>query len=157
MGKKKPKILEDFQQFALKDAAFGTAVGIMLGAALRDFINSIVDNLLMPPIAYITSGIDFAELFWVVGRNDFETVEAAKEAGRLVITYGEFINALIAFLITATVLFFLANVLINGIKKRFERKEEEDKKEKEASRKCPYCFTEIHKKAKRCPNCTSKL
>lgn len=157
MSKKKPKLLKDFQEFALKDAAFGTAVGIMLGAALRDFINSLVDNILMPPIAYITSGIDFSELFWVVGKNDFETIEAAKEASKLVITYGEFINAFISFLITATVLFFLANVLINTIKKRIIKKEEEDMKEKEKDKKCPFCFTQIDKKATRCPNCTSKL
>jgi len=153
MNKKVKKIAEGFQNFAFKDAILGTAVGIMLGAAIKDLITALIDNILMPPIAYITSGIDFSEMFFVIGKGNFENVEMAREAGALILTYGEFINAFLSFVILAIVLYFLFDLGIKSLQKRF-KKEEEKKKTK---KKCPFCFTEIHQKATRCPNCTSEL
>ena len=150
MAKKVQKIVEDFKDFAFKDALLGTAVGIMLGSAIKDLVNSLIENILMPPIAHITSGIDFSELFITIGLEKFDTLEQAQEAGALVITYGQFINSAISFLILAFVLF----LLVNTAQKSFKKKE--TKKEK-TNKKCPYCFSEIDKRATRCPNCTSKL
>jgi large conductance mechanosensitive channel len=145
MLKKLKKTFKDFKEFAFKDAVLGAAVGIMIGTALKDLISSLVDNILMPPIAYITSGINFEDLF----------IDAAKEANALILTYGQFINSLISFLILAIVLYFLINVFVKGIQKRLER--EEEKKEEPTTKECPYCKTDIPAKATRCPNCTSKL
>ena len=150
MAKKVQKIVEDFKDFAFKDALLGTAVGIMLGSAIKDLVNSLIENILMPPIAHITSGIDFSELFITIGLEKFDTLEEAQEAGALVITYGQFINSAISFLILAIVLF----LLVNTAQKSFKRKEV--KKEK-TTKKCPYCFSKIDKRATRCPECTSKL
>ena len=149
------KTFKDFQEFAFKDAVLGAAVGIMIGTALKDLISSLVDNILMPPIAYITSGINFEDLYVVIGNGTYENIEAAREANALILTYGQFINSLISFLILAIVLYLLINVFVKGIQKRLER--EDEKKEKPTTKECPYCKTEIHIDAKRCPNCTSKL
>jgi large conductance mechanosensitive channel len=155
MLEKLKKTFKDFQEFAFKDAVLGAAVGIMIGTALKDLISSLVDNILMPPIAYITSGINFEDLFIVIGKGTYENIDAAKEANALILTYGQFINSLISFLILAIVLYFLINVFVKGIQKRLER--EEEKKEEPTTKECPYCKTDIPAKAKRCPNCTSKL
>jgi large conductance mechanosensitive channel len=149
------KTFKDFQEFAFKDAVLGAAIGIMIGGALKDLITSLVDNILMPPIAYLTSGINFADLFIVIGKSKYEDIEAAKEANALILTYGQFINSLVSFLILAIALYFLINVFVKGIEKRLKR--EDEKKEKPTTKECPYCKTEIHIQAKRCPNCTSKL
>jgi large conductance mechanosensitive channel len=146
-------LAKEFSDFALKGAAFGTAIGIMLGGVLKDLITSLIDNILMPPIAYITSGIDFSDLFFVIGKGKYESIEQAKEAGKLIVTYGNFINSLVIFLITTLVLFFLTNILLKSVKRALIKEEKEEK----AARKCPYCFSEVNEKATRCPHCTSKL
>jgi large conductance mechanosensitive channel len=153
MKEKIKKAAEGFKDFALKDALLGTAVGIMIGSALKDLITSLIDNILMPPIAFITSGIDFSELFIVIGKGEYDTVEAANEAGALIITYGEFINAFVSFLVLAIALYILTNVVVKQIQKKDEKK----KKEKPTTKECPFCKTDIPIKAKRCPNCTSEL
>ncbi|KUK77301.1 MAG: Large-conductance mechanosensitive channel [candidate division WS6 bacterium 34_10] len=155
MLEKLKKTFKDFQEFAFKDAVLGAAVGIMIGTALKDLINSLVDNILMPPIAYITSGINFEDLFIVIGKGTYENIDAAREANALIITYGQFINSFISFLILAIALYLLINVFVKGIQKRLER--EEEKKKKPTTKECPYCKTDIPVKAKRCPNCTSEL
>jgi large conductance mechanosensitive channel len=148
------KFVHEFQKFAFKDSTFGTAVGIMIGVALKDVIDSLINNILMPPIAYITSGIDFSDLFFVIGRTQYDSLELAQEAGALVVTYGSFINAFINFFITALVLFFLARVIVKNIQKMNKKEETTTKK---VTKECPYCKSKIHKDATRCPNCTSKL
>mgnify|MGYP001075224414 CR=1 FL=1 len=153
MKEKLKKTVRDFKKFALKDTVLATAVGIMIGVALKDLINSLIDNILMPPIAYITSGIDFSELFVVIGKGKYDTVEAANEAGALIITYGEFINAFLSFLVLAIVLYLLTNVVL----KQMQKKSEDEKKKEKTTKECPFCKTEMRNKAKRCPNCTSEL
>jgi len=150
MEKKIKRVAEDFKNFAFKDALLATAVGIMLGTTLKDLISSLIDNILMPPIEHIASGIDFSKLFITIGLEKYSTIKEAQEAGALIITYGEFINSLISFLILAFVLFLLVRIVQKSFKKK------EVKKEK-SIKKCPYCFSEIDKRASRCPNCTSEL
>ena len=151
--KKVAKLRKEFKNFAFKEATLGAAVGIMLGGAFRDVINSLVNDILTPPIGYFTSGIDLTSLYWVLGKNDFESVQLAREAGAVVIHYGNFISEFISFLITTFILFLItyqAAKIIN----RMNKKDQEEKKKK---RLCPYCRTEIKPKATRCPFCTSQL
>jgi len=150
MEKKIKRVAEDFKNFAFKDALLATAVGIMLGTTLKDLISSLIDNILMPPIEHIASGIDFSKLFITIGLEKYSTIKEAQEAGALIITYGEFINSLISFLILAFVLFLLVRIVQKSFKKK------EVKKEK-STKVCPYCFSKIDKRATRCPNCTSEL
>lgn len=148
--KKVKKLAEDFKDFATKGDVLTMAIGIMLGTAFKDLIDSLVNDIISPPIAFLTSGIDFSSMFFTIGRSHYETIDQAREAGAIVITYGNFINTFISFFITAVVLF----IFFNQMKKIFTKEETETKK---TTKKCPYCFTDINIKATRCPNCTSKL
>ncbi len=152
LKKKSQELANEFKEFALGGLALSAAVGIMLGAALKDVINSLVNDILSPPISFLTAGIDFSSKYFVLGQNNFESLEQAKEAGAVVIQYGNFINELIAFLITAIILFLIV-YQTSKLTSKF-KKEKEVKKKK---RLCPYCKTEVHKDATKCPACASKL
>lgn len=103
-------MLEEFKQFALKGNMMDMAVGIIIGAAFATVISSLVDDVIMPVVSAIFQAPDFSNLF-VVLRNPtneaFTSIEAAREAGAVALGYGLFINALIAFLIVAVVLFLI--------------------------------------------------
>ena len=91
----------------MSGATIGAAVGIMMGAALNSVISSLVNDILTPPIAFITSGIDFSSLYIALSKQEFATLVDAQAAGVPIIYYGNFINTAISFLITALVLFFV--------------------------------------------------
>src|SRR5690606_15215729 len=103
-------MLKEVKEFALKGNMVDMAVGIIIGAAFATVVKSLVDDIIMPVIAGIFQAPDFSNLF-VVLRNPtaeaFTSVEAAREAGAAVLAYGLFINALIAFLLVAFVLFIV--------------------------------------------------
>lgn len=107
-------MLKEFKEFAVKGNMVDMAVGIIIGAAFGTVVKSVVDDLLMPLISAITGAPDFSNLF-VILRNPtgetFTSIEAAREAGAVALGYGLFINALIAFLIVAFVLF----VIVKGM------------------------------------------
>jgi large conductance mechanosensitive channel len=112
MGKKNSQrkideIKEEFKDFAFREATFGAAIGIIIGTALKDVINSLVTDVLTPPISYVTSGIDFTNLYLALGPKQYESLTTAEEAGAVVIRYGNFLNEFISFLITAIILFIL--------------------------------------------------
>ena len=148
--KKVKKIAKDFKSFAAKGDILTMAIGIMIGTAFKDLIDSLVNDVISPPIGFLTSGLDFTNLFITIGETQYETIEQAQEAGATIITYGNFINSLISFLITAIVLF----IFVNQAKKLFVK---EEKKSKQTTKECPYCFSEIDIRASRCSECTSKL
>jgi len=148
--KKGKKVLKEFKDFATKGDIITLAIGIMIGTAFKDLIDSLVNDIISPPIGFLTSGIDFSTMFLTLGKVQYDTIEEAQSAGAITITYGNFINTAISFLITAFVLF----IFVSQMKKLFVRNQKETKKTK---KKCPYCFTDINIQATRCPNCTSKL
>ncbi|HEX9659346.1 MAG TPA: large conductance mechanosensitive channel protein MscL [Rhodothermales bacterium] len=115
-------MLKEFKEFAVKGNMVDMAVGIIIGAAFGTVVKSIVDDILMPIVSLIAGAPDFSNLF-VVLRNPnnavFETVEAAREAGAVVLSYGLFINAVIAFLIVAFVLFIVVKAM-NKLKRKEE-------------------------------------
>ncbi len=128
MGKKKLKkkfneIKKDFREFAFKEATFGAAIGIIIGAALKDVINSLVTDILTPPINFVTSGVDFTNLYFVIGKEQYESITAADEAGAVVIRYGNFLNEFISFLITAIILFILTYQITKLLSKAKKDKE----------------------------------
>jgi len=156
MGKKEQKKnrfkkgWEDFKSFALKDNVISMAIGVVIGAAFKDLINSLVNNVFTPPIGFLTAKLDFSKLFITLGKTQYETLEEAKAANAVVIQYGLVLNTLIAFLITALVLYLVSKAMN---KASAEKKTTAVRKTK----KCPYCMSEINIKAKRCPFCTSEL
>jgi len=115
-------MLKEFKEFAVKGNMVDMAVGIIIGAAFGTVVNSLVNDLLMPLISGIIGTPDFSNLFLVL-RNPsgaaVTSVKAARDAGGVVLAYGLFLNAIIAFLIVAIALF----VVVKGIN-RLRRQEE---------------------------------
>jgi len=149
--KKFKKGWEDFKSFALKDNVISMAIGVVIGAAFKDLINSLVNNVFTPPIGFLTAKLDFSKLFITLGKTQYETLEEAKAANAVVIQYGLVLNTLIAFLITAFVLYLVSKAVSKATQK------EKEAKIVKKTKKCPYCMSEINIKAKRCPFCTSEL
>jgi large conductance mechanosensitive channel len=103
-------ILSEFREFIARGNVIDLAVGVIVGAAFNDIVKSLVDNVVMPPIGLLLSGIDFAHLQWVLRADD--------PANELVaIQYGLFINTLIKFLIVAWVVFLLVKG-VNAIRRK---------------------------------------
>jgi large conductance mechanosensitive channel len=103
-------VFKEFREFAVKGNMLDMAVGIILGAAFGTVVKSLVDDIVMPVVASVTGAPDFSNLFLVL-RNPtgaaLTSVAAAREAGAVVFAVGLFVNAVIAFLLVAFVLFFV--------------------------------------------------
>lgn len=139
-----------FKDFAMKGDAITLAVGVIIGVAFKDLVDSLVNNIFTPPIGFLTAKLDFSQLFITLGKEKYETLLEAQDAGAVVIQYGLVLNALITFLITAIILY----LIVRGMSKAFEREKE---KEAKTTKQCPYCLSDINIKAKRCPFCTSNV
>ncbi|MFQ5529005.1 MAG: large-conductance mechanosensitive channel protein MscL [Gemmatimonadota bacterium] len=104
-------MLKEFKEFAAKGNMLDMAVGIVIGAAFATIIGSLVGDIIMPPIGLALGGVDFAELFVVLGQGDpagpYATLAAAKEAGAVTVNWGLFVNSLITFVIIAFALFMV--------------------------------------------------
>lgn len=117
-------MFNEFKNFIARGNVMDMAVGIIMGAAFTAIVKSMVDDLIMPVIGVITSGVDFADKFVALNGKTYETLAAAQEASAPLITYGVFINAVINFLIVAFVVFFLVKG-VNKIKEAAEKEEAE--------------------------------
>jgi large conductance mechanosensitive channel len=106
----------EFREFAVRGNVVDLAVGLILGAAFTTIVNSLVNDLLMPPIGLALGGIDFSSFFVTLkGNAGYTTPEAAKAAGAVTLNYGLFINAIIKFVIVAFAVFILVRQ-INRLK-----------------------------------------
>ena len=105
----------EFRDFAVRGNAVDLAVGIILGAAFTTIVNSLVNDVVMPPIGLLLGGVDFSDFFITIKGGSYPTVAAAKAAGAVTINYGLFINALIKFVIVAFAVFLLVKQ-INRLK-----------------------------------------
>ena len=117
-------MISEFKEFAMKGNLVDLATGFILGGAFATVVSSLVEDILMPPIGLLMGGIDFSELGIVLGDQEYANTAAAIEAGAPVIRYGQFLNALISFLIVAVVLFFIIKAM-NRAMEEFKKKEEE--------------------------------
>lgn len=142
-------MLDEFKKFIMRGNVVDMAVGIIIGAAFGKIVSSLVSDILMPPLGLIMGKIDFSNLFINLSDTHVETLAEAKAASLPVIAYGQFINAVVDFLIVSFAIFMLVKQV-----NRFTAKPEEPKKE---PRLCPYCKGEIHEDAVKCPHCTSDL
>ena len=114
-------MMKEFKDFAVKGNMIDMAVGIIIGGAFGTIIKSLVSDVIMPPIGLALGGVDFANLFYVLGDGSYETLDAAKEAGAASINYGVFFNNIISFLIIAFAVFMLVKA-VNSAKKKEEEK-----------------------------------
>src|SRR5271154_3812310 len=105
----------EFREFAMRGNVVDLAVGIILGAAFTTIVNSLVNDIIMPPIGLLLGGIDFSDFFVTIKGGAFPTVAAAKAAGAVTLNYGLFINSVIKFVIVAFAVFILVKQ-INRLK-----------------------------------------
>jgi large conductance mechanosensitive channel len=131
-------MLKEFKAFIMRGNVMDLAVAVIIGGAFGKIISSLVSDILMPLIGLLLGGIDFTGLTF--------TVRSAS------ITYGNFINSVIDFLIIAAAIFLMIKGLESMQKEPAPVPANEPK-----TRECPYCFTAISIKATRCPNCTSEI
>ena len=95
-------ILDEFKTFAMRGNAIDLAVGVVVGAAFSSIVNSLVKDIINPPLGVLLGGIDFSNFFFVLrGTGTYPTLKAAQDAGAVVIGYGLFLNAVINFMIVA--------------------------------------------------------
>lgn len=114
------KIAQEFREFISRGNVVDLAVGVIIGAAFGKIVNSLVADVIMPPIGALLKGVNFSTLFLSLDGVRYETLAKAKEAGAPVIGYGMFINTVIEFLIIAACVFSLVKV-VNKLKRAEEQ------------------------------------
>lgn len=150
-------MLKEFKEFATRGNIMDLAVGVVIGSAFQSIINSLVNDIIMPAISILTGKVDFSNMMFTVG-------DAS-------IKYGNFITAIVNFLIIAFSI-FLAITYMNKLSKKMEaislgqvekinKKLGKTKKEEPAPEPtvkiCPFCYSEIPYKATKCAHCTSDI
>ena len=103
--------LSEFKAFAVKGNMVDMAVGIIIGAAFGKVVNSLVQDVIMPPIGMLLGGVDFRHLYINLGSRSFETMDAAVQAGAPLIKYGSFVSTLVDFLIVAWAIFIVVKAI----------------------------------------------
>ena len=129
--------MRGFKTFLLRGNVVDLAVGVVIGIAFAAVITAFVKDLVTPLIAAIGGQPDFSSLYFTVNKSKF--------------LYGDFINAILAFLIVAAVIYFLVVVPYTGFVTRSRKEAPEDP----STKKCSECLSEIPKDARRCAFCTS--
>jgi len=145
---------KEFKEFAVKGNAIDLAVGVIIGAAFGGIINSLVKDILMPPVGLLTGGLDFSNQFMVLkagkdGVANFATPAQAAAAGAVTWNYGNFVTLVINFVIVAFCIFLVVKA-VNKMKRPAPGDEP-------GSKDCPACFMTIPIQATRCPHCTTEL
>jgi large conductance mechanosensitive channel len=117
-------MLKEFKEFAVKGNVLDMAVGIIIGAAFGTVVQSMVNDVLMPPIGILLGGVDFSDLFITLRQGavpgPYVNLEAAREAGAVTINYGVFVNSVISFVIVAFAVFILVRSF-NKLKRQEEK------------------------------------
>lgn len=147
-------MLQEFKKFALRGNVLDLAIGVIIGGAFGKIVNSLVEDIIMPPIGVLLSVShvqNFADWFIPLvpltkeQRLHIVSVAEAKREAIPTINYGLFINNVLTFLIVAFAVFILVKQ-VNRVAPPLVK-----------TRECPLCFSPISTKAKRCPNCTSEI
>ncbi|MES2437344.1 MAG: large conductance mechanosensitive channel protein MscL [Patescibacteria group bacterium] len=145
-------LAREFKEFALRGNVIDLAVGIIVGAGFNNLVNSLVKNIVLPPIGLALNKVNFSNLYFDLSRQDFKSLADAEQAGAPVLKYGLFINDVISFIITAFVVFMLVRWM-NAL----HRRRNEGNEEIPTTKPCPFCMSVIPIKATRCPQCTSQI
>ena len=133
--------VKEFKEFISRGNVMDMAVGVIIGGAFTAIVTSLVNDIMNPLLSLITGGLDFTTMCVVLGEGECAAT----------LNYGAFIAAVINFLLTALVIFFL----IKGINKLSKKKEEAPAAP--TTKECPFCKEQIAIEASRCPHCTSEL
>lgn len=141
----KKGFIAEFKTFISRGNVMDMAVGVIIGGAFQSIINSLVNDVVMPLISVITGGLDFTA--WKLSLGSGENAP--------VLAYGNFITAVINFLLMAFVIFTFMKIMNNMAAKVIKKEEEEEAAPE--TKICPFCQSEIPVGAVRCPHCTSVL
>jgi large conductance mechanosensitive channel len=142
-------VLNEFRQFIMRGNVVDLAVGIIMGTAFGAVVNSLVNDVIMPPLGAILGRVDFNSLFLNLSGQAYPSLKAAKDAGAPVIGYGVFISMLINFIVVGFVVFQLV--------KTVNRMQRPAPAAAPATKDCPYCQMPVPVKATKCGHCTSDL
>ncbi|CUA82173.1 large conductance mechanosensitive channel protein [Gulbenkiania indica] len=151
-------VLKEFKQFAVRGNVIDLAVGVVVGGAFSTIVKSLVDDVIMPPIGLLIGNVDFSNLFIVLKEGakqagPYVSLGAAKAAGAVTLNLGLFINSVVSFIIIAFAIF----MLVKGINRLREEHKPAAATSEPDTRPCPYCLSNIPRKASRCPCCTSEV
>ena len=152
------KMLTEFKKFAMRGNVRDMAVGIIIGAAFGKIVDSLVKDIIMPPLGILLGKIDFANLFFVLKDGTgspapYASLSAAQEAGAVTLNFGSFLNTIISFTIVAFAVFMLIKAM-NTVQDKLDKKEKETAPQ---TKECPFCCSQIPVKATKCPHCTADL
>ena len=152
------KFINEFKDFIANGSAFDLAVGVIIGSAFGNIVNSLVADIIMPPIGMLLGNVDFTNLYLQLNKGAVNiptgtSLTAAQEQGAVVIAYGSFLMTIINFLIVAFFIF----LLVKGINQLRNLNKKEEVAVEPTTKVCPFCKTDIPLEATRCPHCTSQL
>ncbi|WCK52798.1 large conductance mechanosensitive channel protein MscL [Aneurinibacillus sp. Ricciae_BoGa-3] len=145
------RVVSDFKKFISKGNIIELAVGVAMGTAFNAIVNSLVKDIIMPPIGKLLNGADFSSLYINLSRHAYPSLAAAQSAGAPTINYGLFLNNVLHFLIIAITLFVVVRTYSRIIKLRALKEGIKEPADKE----CPYCLSQVPYLAVRCQSCTS--
>jgi large conductance mechanosensitive channel len=148
-------MFKGFREFVMRGNVIDLAVAVIIGAAFTKVVNSLVDDIIMPPIGLLLGHVDFTNLFVVLKEGTkavgpYHTIADAKAAGAVTLNYGLFISGIITFLIVAFVVYLIVRSVTRvGLRS--------DPAAAPVQKDCPYCLSKIPGKATKCPFCTADL
>ena len=143
-------MLKEFKEFAMRGNVLDLAVGVIIGAAFGKIVASLVDDVLMPPLGRLLGHVDFSSKFINLSDKTYETLAAAKAAGAPTLNYGNFINAIINFVIVAFAIFIVVRAVNRWTVKPAPAAAA-------TTKDCPQCAMAIPLAAKRCGHCTAQI
>ena len=141
-------MLKEFRTFIMRGNVMDLAIAVIIGTAFGAIINSLVKDIIMPPIGLLLGKVDFAKMYLALDGKTYESLTKAQELGAPTLNYGAFINTIINFVIVGFVIFLIVKA-INKMQKPVPAAV--------TTKECVFCATVIPLAAKRCPNCTSEL
>ena len=140
---------KEFREFIARGNVLDLAIAVVIGAAFGRVIDSLVKDILMPPIGLLLGNMDFSNLYLNLSGETYASAAAAKEAGAAAIYVGRFINEIIGFIIVAFAVFLFI--------KQYNRLRRAKESAPVAEKECPHCRMNIPLSATRCAHCTSQL
>jgi large conductance mechanosensitive channel len=147
-------MLKGFRDFVMRGNVLDLAVAVIIAAAFTKIINSLVEDIIMPPIGLLLGNVDFSNLFVVLKEGakaaaPYATLAEAKAAGAVTLNYGQFLTTGVTFLIVA----FVVYLMVRSVARLGPKKADAPVTTKD----CPYCLSPIPIKATKCAFCTADL
>jgi large conductance mechanosensitive channel len=149
-------MLKEFKEFAMRGNVIDMAVGIIIGGAFGPIVQSLVKDILMPPIGLLMGGVDFTDLFVTLKQGiptgPYRILADAQAAGAVTMNFGVFLNFVMSFLIIALAVFLFVKAI-----NRMKREEQKIPPAEPTTKDCIYCHMTIPINAMKCGFCTSDL